>query len=43
MGQKQNLRAIDEARIYLSEFASELITPKENPDKLSGMDTSKSK
>jgi hypothetical protein len=43
MGQKQNLCATDKARIYLREFASKQIVPKEQPDELSGMDTSKSK
>jgi hypothetical protein len=33
--------ATDKARIYLREFASEQITPKEQPNKLPRMNTSK--
>ena len=43
MGQKQNLCATDKARIYLREFASEQITPKEQSDELPRMNTSKDK
>ena len=43
MGQKQNPCATDKARIYLRELASEQITPEEQSDELSGMNTSKDK
>jgi hypothetical protein len=43
MGQKQNLRTTNKARIYLRKLASEQIMPKEQPDELSGINTSKDK
>jgi hypothetical protein len=43
MSQKQNLRAIDKARIYPKEFASEQITFEKKSDELSAMDIRKDK
>lgn len=43
MGQKQNPCSTDKARIYLREFASEQITPKEQEDELLRMNISKDK
>jgi hypothetical protein len=41
MDQKQNSCATDKARIYMGEFASEQVTPKELSDELSGINTSR--
>jgi hypothetical protein len=43
MGQKQNLRATDKARIYPREFASEQITFEKESDELSVMDIRRDK
>ena len=43
MGQKQNPCAIDKARIYLRELASEPFIPEEQSDELPRINTSRDK